>query len=760
MTLVVVKQQDGVALGPSMKPQSNVLQIAPPATPGAELPDPTTLWAWAHTQVVGAIGSTQDLQTALALPGKATSRLICARPLEPGTQYLACIVPTFLAGAQAGLGQTVDASSALTPAWSLSDTQVTLPVYFSWSFTTGEAGDFLTLASLLVGQPAPAGVGERILDLGDLGAETMRIGGALQSPGLIPDPAPAAVRRTLAAAVSGTGKDVRPPMYGSTYTGASVVDAAATGWLAELNVDPAARVAAGVGAAVVRQQQDALVAAAWEQAGDVTSANQLLDRARLAQQVTERVHDRHVSPLPPDVLLQVTAPAHDQTRIDTASTVGAVLRLTSTPPAAAYSFAFTRLAARAPAVRAAAAKALAKAQPASSRAAIAWKLSGVAPEPHDQPDAAAQAEAQIQMALDGRFTAQLLARLDAGTTVPARVLPRVQAQPGPGGSDRFGPAPVVATPDAGTGGSGVVQQAGPTPDPLVHALFAPSFPTPLYSAVAQANPDEILPGAGLIPANSVMLLEASRRFVAALMVGANSEIGRELAWKGFPVDRRATFFQSFWDFRGQQAANSDIPPISGWDGNSALADLVTGAAAGVDLVLVVRAELLRRYPTALVYAVRAVGEPGASHAVHESRRHPAAGVLRRRFRPTCSSSASPSPRMRFAVAQAARGGSSPSRSSRPRPDSASIPGGRPLRDIGDGRAPDASTGRGGRDPCRRPPRGAMNGPATGIGDAPGAVPVALLPVRLETRYLTADDGSNRLLSGSIRSCRSRPTSPR
>ena len=39
----------------------------------------------------------------------------------------------------------------------------------------------------------------------------------------------------------------------------------------------------------------------------------------------------------------------------------------------------------------------------------------------------------------------------------------------------------------------------------------------------------------------------------------------------------------------------------------------------------------------------------------------------------------------------------------------------------------------------------MNGPATGIGDAPGAVPVALLPVRLETRYLTADDGSDTLI---------------
>ena len=417
-------------------------------------------------------------------------------------------------------------------------------------------------------------------------------------------------------------KDVRPPIYGSTYTGASVVDAAATGWLTELNVDPAARVAAGAGAAVVRQQQDALVAAAWEQAGDVSSANQLLDRARLAQQVTERVHDRHVSPLPPDVLLQVTAPAHDQTRIDTSSTVGAALRSNPTPPAAAYSFAFTRLTARAPAVRPSAAKAaraakaagaakvVAPAQQASSRAAIAWKLSGVAPEPDDQQDAPAAPQAQVQTTLDGRFTAELLARLDAGTTVPVRVLPRVQAQPGPAGIDRFGPAPVVATPDADAGGAGVVQQAGPTPDPLIHALFAPSFPTPLYSALAQTNPDAILPGAELIPANSVMLLEASRRFVTALMVGANSEIGRELAWKGFPVDRRATFFQSFWDFRGQQSANTDIAPISSWDGNSGLSDLVAGAAAGVDLVLVVRAELLRRYPTALVYAVRAVGEPG------------------------------------------------------------------------------------------------------------------------------------------------------
>ena len=81
----------------------------------------------------------------------AVARLLCARKLAPDTAYRACLVPLYEAGRRAGLGQ--DASSAGTAlAWTATadpSTQVVLPIYDSWLFTTGDLPDFETLARRL-----------------------------------------------------------------------------------------------------------------------------------------------------------------------------------------------------------------------------------------------------------------------------------------------------------------------------------------------------------------------------------------------------------------------------------------------------------------------------------------------------------------------------------------------------------------------------------------------------------------------------------
>ncbi len=123
-------------------------------------------WAWAHAQVMGPKGTPDSLaqRSSGANAPFNLSRLLCPRRLAANTAYIACVVPTFLAGAQAGLGLTpVD---VLTPAWSNEDpdAEIALPVYYSWSFGTGEAGNFESLARKILSQPAPAGVGRRRVD--------------------------------------------------------------------------------------------------------------------------------------------------------------------------------------------------------------------------------------------------------------------------------------------------------------------------------------------------------------------------------------------------------------------------------------------------------------------------------------------------------------------------------------------------------------------------------------------------------------------
>ena len=84
-------------------------------------------------------------------------------------------------------------------------------------------------------------------------------------------------------------------------------------WLRELNLDPRARAAAGLGAEVVRANQEDFMQAAWEQVGDVIRANELLNRARFATDVHRRTYERHYLRQPQDRLFQLAAPLHART---------------------------------------------------------------------------------------------------------------------------------------------------------------------------------------------------------------------------------------------------------------------------------------------------------------------------------------------------------------------------------------------------------------------------------------------------------------
>jgi hypothetical protein len=191
--------------------------------------------------------------------------------------------------------------------------------------------------------------------------------------------------------------------------------------------------------------------------------------------------------------------------------------------------------------------------------------------------------------VDGRLKATLLDRLDPERTVPARTIPRLlPPQPGPTISSARAAA--------------ATQTATTAADPLARTMLAPTFATPMYPALAALSPDDVLPGLGGIPTNAVVVLQPDNAFVAAFMVGLNGELARELVWRGIPVDRRATYFHHFWDFRGQAGGLQDIAPIASWNSEQSLADL---GGTGDVLVLAVRGDLLRRYPRTIVQAVRA-----------------------------------------------------------------------------------------------------------------------------------------------------------
>jgi hypothetical protein len=151
---------------------------------------------------------------------------------------------------------------------------------------------------------------------------------------------------------------------------------------------------------------------------------------------------------------------------------------------------------------------------------------------------------------------------------------------------------------------------------FVPVMVYPKFETPMYKPLSDLSSELFLPNISLIPANSLTLLESNQRFIEAYMVGLNHEMARELLWNEYPTDQRGSYFRQFWDIaillppnpsEGDREKLRDIPRLHEWSRFSPLGAHNARAANGADaqLVLVIRGELLKRYPTAVIYAQKA-----------------------------------------------------------------------------------------------------------------------------------------------------------
>ena len=128
------------------------------------------------------------------------------------------------------------------------------------------------------------------------------------------------------------GQPVGPPVYGQYAVRRRVVRDGDPLWFREANLDPRGRVAAGLGAEVLRANQEDVVAAAWDQVGSVLEAQAALSRARLSLEAARRFHERHLVPSPVDRLFQLAAPLADRTMLGPV-TVAALTERTSLPAA-------------------------------------------------------------------------------------------------------------------------------------------------------------------------------------------------------------------------------------------------------------------------------------------------------------------------------------------------------------------------------------------------------------------------------------------
>src|SRR5262249_5228619 len=163
-----------------------------------------------------------------------------------------------------------------------------------------------------------------------------------------------------------------------------------------------------------------------------------------------------------------------------------------------------------------------------------------------------------------------------------------------------GTAPVTAFTSNGA------HDATPNTDMI---LAHPEFPQPMYEPLRELAPEYLLPGLEHVPPNTAVLMRTNPTFIEAFMAGLNTEMARELLWREYPTDQRGTCFHHFWDTRGaSEAQTRDIDDLHRW--TQPLGHNKPGVAQPEQIVLLLRGELLRRYPGAIIYAVRAIGQPG------------------------------------------------------------------------------------------------------------------------------------------------------
>ena len=318
----------------------------PAAAIATELPDLSESWAWAHAQVLGAANAANIDASLESQPELNVSRIVAPRRLAPNKAYAACLVPAFSVGVARGLGDEPAVDAMLAPAWLLTATSdVTLPVYFHWEFSTGPAGDFEMLARRLAPFKADERMGVERMFVGGAGPELpllpptnqaafLDMEGALRSPARsattlddVPSPMRNALQTVLDAAAAtasgGTPTVLGPPLYGAFHARQHTVPAV-DGWMRALNLDPRTRAAAGLGAEIVRLNQEEFMQWCWEQVGAILEANRLLARARLSMEALTRLHVKHLSRLPADLLLGFTAPLSSRTKLGTKTVLRAI----------------------------------------------------------------------------------------------------------------------------------------------------------------------------------------------------------------------------------------------------------------------------------------------------------------------------------------------------------------------------------------------------------------------------------------------------
>lgn len=437
-------------------------------------------------------------------------------------------------------------------------------------------------------------------------------------------------------------------------------------WLQHINLDPRYRAIAGVGSRIVQKNQEEYVRKAWEQLGDIQSVNDYLRELQAGVRVGLNLKEKYLAPIVSSLGLEsaIASTGNDNLLMRMAPALSRIEvtqdAVAETPPGSSTAEGMIRESAVPLAVFEGSFRKLVKVRELdapepdgtsketdfsnlisklNSGSISAAGVKPVSDNPVNFYTIAGAKYASLkqntvpELYLPGNTAKQVLAtdsaqRLrNAVNDLPPGLVPVREAVKPALPQDVLAVAADVASDplpaakrkvkfalglvDEGAVGT-LLESTAAAEDITIEPLVVhPYFKQPMYEALKEYAEELFLPDISRIPQNTVTLLEVNQKFVEAFMVGLNHEMAAELLWREFPTDQRGSYFRQFWDKKDNvntvltDEQKTDITPIHTWPIASNLGEHQQGNA-GNGIVLMIRADLLRKFPNAVIYAQEVV----------------------------------------------------------------------------------------------------------------------------------------------------------
>ena len=631
MTLIAVKEDEVSFHVNSNGTKLATLQIGSEERYGEIFPNAKLLFNVAHVQIDSAVEVTRENVNDLLdeNPDCGISRILCTSILEENSSYVALLIPTYELGRLAGLGLSVDDVRLGKCAWeNLLANQnqrpdgLTFPVYFKWKFRTSIVkADFKTLASRLffTGEKEYDQMKAYLdVDISQSGLEDVYFDEekVMDVPAALmldkknlkhrkeDDSYTTALKDLLelnpVLKENETGEInmeedpwIVPPVYGARHLLTTQAQFANNqiDVVKEVNLQLKNRVAAGMGSAIVKKNQEQFVNRAWKKVEKINQLNQAIREYYQMKQVSEKATAKYSAKAQKSIATKKNKALLMDVANRSLQTAGIYRHQVSADNLLDASKEMIPINQQEQSVK----SGITVKELSALFSTEVWeKIIG---EESPNWESAKNDLEKSKSYLKEQLKMDLKADEPCEEENPEAINPDVI------GENRVDEilAKYGYTED---------NQLSANLDSKYPVMAYPDFLEPTFYYLREYSDSYVIPSAASLLKDSITYFRTNPQFEEAFLMGMNTEMGQELLWREYPTDQRGSYFRKFWDQedlpdKGQlEKYYYDVKPLHQWKGCLGQNHMV--GKNGM-LVFVIRGELMQSYPSASVYLSKKVG---------------------------------------------------------------------------------------------------------------------------------------------------------